>query len=509
MSERQAQPEQPRFVGRGKLILAILLLSVATPIAYQAFEVLSTPDIGEPFDIEAFTSYTLPKERNAFVHYRKAIDVLVPAEKVEEDFHIEHPWNFFESVDAAEEGWEHAAPEVRHWVAVNRPALDEMRRAAERTDCLQFPLREVLRGYGFSRVSWTDPLEECAQLEALEAARLSAEGHPAEAWTCCRTLLRTGRLLSMHTDQMGSMVASTIGQMGALHGIRWSSQGGVSTEELRQAIQDMGSIEEMKTPNSDTIKIEYIMIRESTMSPDWTRYTGYPTQLLRSARLVVANLLSQADLPRYLRTPIHPGPLGLFELDPTSPPDPRLLPAEKVERSTVTTAGIVAKALEPVSRIESYGIALNDPAVALTGLQAAYQTQDIFEAKRAGLLLALALQLHHREHGSFPARLEELVTNGYLKSIPVDRFGRGEAFRYRREPGAHGAAVVWSVWLDGIDQGGIDLQPEGPDWVFGPCIDLHAVGPDWVIRVPAPPAKVLGKLRGARAGYPKIGDVLP
>lgn len=69
----------------------------------------------------------------------------------------------------------------------------------------------------------------------------------------------------------------------------------------------------------------------------------------------------------------------------------------------------------------------------------------------------LALQLNYREHGSFPASLAELVKNGYLKSIPIDPFGKGQAFRYRREPESHGAAVVWSVWIDGVDQAGIDL----------------------------------------------------
>jgi hypothetical protein len=312
---------------------------------------------------------------------------------------------------------------------------------------------------------------------------------------------------------------STIGQMGVVDGIRWLSRPGVGIKELRQAIEDMRSIEGLKTPNSDAIKIRYLTIRASAMRPwpQWLRYTGYPAQLLRCARLVVANLLSQADRPRYLRTPVHPGPLGLFELDLTSPPDPRLLTAEEVERSTVSTAGAVSKALRRMHRIEGTAIALNNPATELTGLHVPYETQDIFETKRAGLLLALALQLHYREHGFFPASLEDLVKNRYLKSIPVDPFGKGEPFRYRREPGTHGAAVVWSVWLDGIDQGGIDMQPDGPDFVLDGIdqrirpldVDPRPAGPDWVIRLRAPAAKVVGKLRRAGAGYPKIGDVLP
>ena len=77
------------------------------------------------------------------------------------------------------------------------------------------------------------------------------------------------------------------------------------------------------------------------------------------------------------------------------------------------------------------------------------------------MLLALALQLHFRKRGEFPASLDELVKRGYLKSIPPDPFGKGEPFRYRRESAPRGGAVVWSIWTDGIDQGGV----EKVDWV--------------------------------------------
>jgi hypothetical protein len=109
-------------------------------------------------------------------------------------------------------------------------------------------------------------------------------------------------------------------------------------------------------------------------------------------------------------------------------------------------------------------IQLYDPQMVMSGLQAAYEAQDTAQTRRESLLLALALQLYFREHGDFPASLDELVKRGYLKLIPPDPFGNGEPFRYRRESGPNGAAIVWSVWLDGIDQGGIDLHFGANDW---------------------------------------------
>jgi hypothetical protein len=174
--------------------------------------------------------------------------------------------------------------------------------------------------------------------------------------------------------------------------------------------------------------------------------------------LIVHNLLSQADRPRYLRTTVHPGPLGLFDLDSTSPADPNLRPPEEIERSARTSAPTVAKALRRVAPEAASEIEVNDPQMLMSSLYAAYQTDDIFQTRRAGLILALALQLHYREHGEFPAALNELLVNGYLKSIPIDPFGKGEPFRYRLESGPKSAAIVWSVWLDGVDQGGVDLR---------------------------------------------------
>jgi hypothetical protein len=197
--------------------------------------------------------------------------------------------------------------------------------------------------------------------------------------------------------------------------------------------------------------------------PAWVRFTGYPAQVARTTRLVVANLLTQSDRPRYLRAPIHPGPLKLFELDPTSVSNPNVRPPEEIERSAISSARTVAKSLTWISPEVGSNIEIQDPKMLLENLNGACQAADTDQTRRDVLLLALALQLHYREHGKFPASLDELVKQGYLKSIPFDPFGKGEPFRYRREPDSKKGAVVWSVWVDGIDQGGFDVSGSD-DW---------------------------------------------
>jgi hypothetical protein len=455
-----------RFTKPRWLILAALLLLAVSLLGLRGYEIVSTPDIGEPFDVETFSAYRLSDEKNAFTHYRKVFELFVSEQKVLESHPSLNPQDFFVSVTTGQEDWSRAIPAVREWVALNRKSVEEWRRGAACEECLIFPLEEAATASAGDAVNVATHLTRQAEVESLEAMRLNSAGHPDEAWECYRILLRAGRHLAMHAPLMGPLVAGAIADLGVSGGVAWASQRSVNAALLRKAIRDVESIEEMRTPPSDVIKVEYLALREVEGSgmvvgsplPEWLRYTGYPEQISRTARLVTANLLTQADRPRYLRSDVHPGKLGLFELDPTAPPDPHLRPPEQIERSAVNSALTVAKTLRSVAPETASIIEICDPQSFTQNIHVVIQVNDTAQTRRSALLLVLALQLHYREHGAFPASLEELVKNGYLKSIPIDPFGKGGPFHYRREPGPRGAAVVWSVWIDGVDQAGIDLN---------------------------------------------------
>jgi hypothetical protein len=192
---------------------------------------------------------------------------------------------------------------------------------------------------------------------------------------------------------------------------------------------------------------------------------------LAIARKVVANLLSQADRPKYQRTAVHPGELHLFELDPAAAHDPKLLPPQEIEVAAANSATLLAHVLKPILPDAAEQLEYCDPPFLLGSLWGASQWRDAAQAGRSGLLLALALELYNREHHEFPATLQALVANGFLKSIPLDPFGTGEPYHYRRETPAERGATLWSVYTDGIDDGGADLR-DGKG--------------DLVLRVPAP-----------------------
>jgi hypothetical protein len=66
----------------------------------------------------------------------------------------------------------------------------------------------------------------------------------------------------------------------------------------------------------------------------------------------------------------------------------------------------------------------------------------------------LSLQLHAREHGQLPATLEALVKAGYLASLPADPFANEVPLGYRRDPASVREAILWSPWMDEVDQEG-------------------------------------------------------
>jgi hypothetical protein len=462
-----------------RLTIGLLIAFVPVLVGYRLYELFAVPDIGEPFDVAAFTSYTLPDPENAYTHYRNALALYVREETViasDPTFKSKEFWT--NKTEAEKNGWEHAIPAVRRWVEVNRPMLDEWKRGAKLAASLRVPLSEVSKAPPWSYE--LSPVRNCAILMSLEGSRLTAELRFAEAWGYYRDLLRSGRHLAMHGTLLDSMVGDGFVELGDQGGLRWSAEKRVTAADLRKAIQDVLSVQELRTPASDTIKVEYLFLADFADNgisygkaiPPWLRLTGYPAQAGRTARLVVANLLSQAGRPRYRRRPVHPGALGLFELDPAIGPDPKVRAPEEIERSSVTSAASFAKLVKLISPDSASEIEDYDPQRLSHNFAAAYQVQDTAQARLDALLLALALQLHYREHAEFPASLDELVKRRYLKSIPADPFGKREPFHYRREANPADGAVLWSVWRDGIDQDG----REGLHWGDG----------DWIVRVRVP-----------------------
>jgi hypothetical protein len=78
-----------------------------------------------------------------------------------------------------------------------------------------------------------------------------------------------------------------------------------------------------------------------------------------------------------------------------------------------------------------------------------HQSAEFGRADRDGLLVAIALDLHRRRHGAWPADLDPLVPD-LLPAVPPDRLD-GRPLRYTVEDGR---AIVYSIGADRDDDGG-------------------------------------------------------
>jgi len=95
-------------------VSAICLALTATAFAIWWLKSLDgLPDIGEPFDVEAFRAFRIADKQNAFTFLRRADQKLTPGP--------------FSSPAVP---WSQADPKLREWVEAKRQALEVFQRAA-------------------------------------------------------------------------------------------------------------------------------------------------------------------------------------------------------------------------------------------------------------------------------------------------------------------------------------------------------------------------------------------
>src|SRR5262245_21638906 len=109
----------------GLLVLYGLGVALAALLARRWTSLNGLPDLGDPFDVEAFQAPRVPDSQNAWTYYERALERL-------DDRALEH---LSSDLHAARKGdWATSSPELGAWVDANRDALDQWRLASERPD---------------------------------------------------------------------------------------------------------------------------------------------------------------------------------------------------------------------------------------------------------------------------------------------------------------------------------------------------------------------------------------
>lgn len=455
MSSSASSPLAAEHIGRSRavkwmltaaaLVLVPLLLA-GVVVAFLWYGVLEVPDVGEPFDVAKFASVSIPVNENACTFYREAKSRLIEVNAILAKADAAHQEAFSKNYDRVlERGWPQANGDVRAWLAANQRTLEIWKRGAKCSKA-----RTVLSTKDLdlgADLASTQSMRAFARLALLQAARAGAEGRPADSWEWYQAALRSSRHVGMHAPMIGRLVGTAIYVTAVEPVLRWSAEASLSNDELQRALTDVLVIDAMTPPTSQTIKSEYLVTRSrfdemvlgGQLGPALA-LCGFRERTRRSVNVLYANLLSQVDRPRFERTPARGSHFPLFELDPKRPRDPNVLSPAEIEKRCLSSATVDVTLLN-----------LMAPAFA-----ALFDSNDRDQARRAVLIVGLALQVYRRDHGQYPETLDELVKRGYLKTLPADPFGKGEAMHYRRDAAGNGtaSALVWSVWLDGIDEEG-------------------------------------------------------
>ena len=291
---------------------------IAVPPLWWSIQLVGLPDIGEPFDVEAFRAFRIPDDRNAFVLYRQAADRLKPLDVSGKSKD--------EPIDLHAR-WSGADPDVRRWVEENREAMELFRRGTERPDALDpsGPLASRIRQLlgGLSTRSRSMALLEASRLE--DAGRhggglgLVSRGPAGD-----RSLGVRGTVIerSVAGDRQGE-IRRRLGS--------WAADPRTTPAMLRRALDDVVACGAIRPSESYTLKAELSEAGEPPRGPAqpgprpaplqaeachlrfdgvpagpgqmeaivdaWRFWRREPERSRRVIRLAIANWLAYDDLP--------------------------------------------------------------------------------------------------------------------------------------------------------------------------------------------------------------------
>lgn len=416
------------------LPLTLLGLLLAAPFLYRGYRLSRIPDIGDPFDVEAFGTVEIAPADNAMTQYALATTLLRKRTTLYSE----------DDEKAFEHGWTQTSEPLRKWLDDNQPALAEWRKGTEQSQAILIQPKDFRFD---SNLEVVHQSHELSRLARLQAERFAHEGAVETAWDWLLAAVRASR----HVEQNGGLTQRLAGASmlyDAAGGIkRWSARRAVTPDLLRKALVEFHEADQLTPPNSVALKMEYLVLRntfrEATPLSELLEFSGVdvtsslqrpvlfvmgePELSLKVFQHVFDNQLSEIDKPKRSRAPTA---TGVFELYDPPPGGTRGLPARELDK--LVNSAILARLFLP----------------AFQQADAAMQRES---ARRAAVSLLLACQLHFRLHGDWPAKVEDLVPE-ILSEPPEDPLGKsGELMRLKRDGDD---LVIYSVGPNGVDDGG-------------------------------------------------------
>jgi hypothetical protein len=415
-----------RWIGKSRrriLGTVLILLAIpAVPLLWWAMQLWGLPDIGEPFDIAAFRSRTIPEDRNAVVLYRQAERKLKPISQFEK-----HTTN---QVDPLAR-WSKTTPEIRRWLEANHEALELYRQGTKRPDALDLDSRSD--GRVLDHAFWA-----LRNLALLEGSRREDLRDMAGAWIWYRANLRYLDHIGMHGADEARQIAQMWQQNLRERVAAWAADPRTTPVMIRQAIDDVAACESLAPSELDTLKLKYLNLVQMLDDPKSFIADAPPAWLLSVASGKSAQTLLAFVSPEQMRSIVRACRSWRRETD-RSRRVIRLLVANWLAYYELPAEGRPKPDLEASSIVDIYAFGSNVPAKAralsskalgrwletIGDAQIVLRMLDLRTvrirewANQNELLILLGTALYRRDHGKDPPSPEALV-GPYLKSLPGD-----------------------------------------------------------------------------------------
>ncbi len=454
--------ERLRATPRGVWGLGLMLLALVTPFLVRAWFLSQVPDIGDPFDVAAFCkSMDVPPEQRVLNAHRIADRLYYDEYWARRTGSVPLTGTWIGSSPTRDvietvvtQGWGAAEDFVKEWVATHEPSLLEWKRATELNGIRFDPTEDLI--WWFDE-AFNNHFHEFDSLAVLCGRRCEAEHDLAGAFQW----YRAGILVR---DQLwgAAWKADDLSNI-----LDWAALPEVSAAQLRTALGQLRRDRAARQPASHAIKVEYlramnslrkrdglataIRYRSGTQSPMDTKTAvfwrfvywigGEPERTRRLYQHLVANQLRGVDLPAPTHRALHTPTSTLIYNDDAAVP----LPSQHLSAARIAQAIRMSAISSGLEGSVTGGQLLRDPIF-----------EHFFREARAFpalFELALVLQIHRREHGTFPAQLEYLVP-GYIDAVPVDPCDpKALPVRYRLDDPDR--ATLWSVGGNDVDDNGI------------------------------------------------------
>lgn len=408
------------------------LLILATPLMVWAFRISRIPTAAEPFDSQAVLNFVVPDEQNGNIELRIAENLFVPLTREEGD----------EFEKSGDNSWEDIPDSIRQWVEKNQIVIELWQRAAQKPDS-QPPPRT---GAHLTETDNVKTYRSMSRLITVTALRLRADGYPDQAFEVLLCGVRCAHHHARRGNNLERLVAVSIESILSHHLVMWAQDSAVTVELLNHAQRELQREHERRPPLRLTLEQQYLMSRDRIRTE--SRYETDPEGRINRPRaqkigeLIYAMLGEPALGERALN---HAYGNYLRHID--KPRHQRSAMSEKYPFFEPEAGNSTQPSAQQINEWIGYSIfgILVFPAKDL--VDATDRITDRHELCKT----ALALEIYRRQHGEYPDSLDALVPE-LLPAMPNDLFEPSpKPLKYRRE-GAR--ATVWSVGVDGIDQGG-------------------------------------------------------